>query len=321
MNKIKLGLIGLGSVGKVHLGNCLKMAQAELLAVSDVSKRGLNFAKKMGVKKTFSDYRELLNQKDLDAVIIALPTHLHAACAKEAAEAGKDIFLEKPLARNVSEGREITSSIQKHGVRLMIGYPFRFSPPFQALKARILSGELGEVQIAIATNISAGPFSHRTENSIPRPVPEWWFKKELTGGGVLLDLGSHMINLTRWYLGKVSSVESYLGHRFNLEQEDHAICMLKFEHGQIAIINVGWFSQDWQTKVELFGTVGHAIAAKFEKGYTNEIQYFVHCIKDDLQPMTSGDDALKDLEIITQAYEHQLRSRVATNTYLHRLEE
>ena len=325
MKQIKLGLIGLGYIGQVHLRNCLRLQNAKLEAVADVSKKALSSAKRLGVNQTFQDYNELLKEESLDAVIISLPTHLHATCATAAAEAGKHILLEKPLARNVNEGKQILSATEKKGVTLMIGYPFRFAPQFQILKQKILTGELGEVQIAFATNIGPGPFTHRAESDAPKPVPEWWFKKELTGGGALMDLGSHMINLIRWYFGEVSDTKSYIGHRFNLEQEDHALCMLKLKNGQLATVNVGWFSQETKISVELFGTSGHAILAHetpskiktaiklmmkrtpdFYISFLKEIQHFTYCIENDQQPKTSGNDALKDLETIAKAYENQI---------------
>lgn len=325
MDKVQLGLIGLGSMGKIHLLNCLKLENAELVAVSDASKKALSFAKKIGIKTVFDDYRELLKEPSLDAVIIALPTHLHAECAINAAEAGKSILLEKPLGRNLSEGKEIISAIRKRNVKLMVGYPLRFASVFRDLKSKILSNELGDVQIANATNVGPGPFFHRAEVHAPRPVPKWWFSSELTGGGALLDLGVHMINLFRWYFGEISDVKSYLGHRFNLEMEDHATCMLKSKLGQIGIINVGWFSQEFRLRVELLGTVGHASApndppSKMRKAiqllirkpselntqFFNEVQYFVHCVINDLKPSPSGEDGLKDLEVVTQAYNNQI---------------
>ena len=326
MNEIGLGLIGLGYIGKVHLRNCLKLNSAKLVAVSDISNKALNLAKKMGIKKTYSNYQKLLNNNSIDAVIIALPTHLHAPCAKEAAEAGKHIFLEKPLARNVTEGKKIVSTARKNNTKLMVGYPFRFATPFQALKEKIESGELGEVQIANATNIGSGPFLHRAERNIPRPVPEWWLKKELTGGGALMDLGCHMINLLQWYFGEVSDIKSYTGYRFNLDLEDHATCLLKFQTGQIAIVNVGWFSQEAQIRVELYGTVGHVYATHkppskaktaiqlmmkripdFYKPFMKELSHFVQCVRQDLPPSPSGEEALKDLETISLAYKNQIR--------------
>lgn len=326
MDKVKLGLIGLGYIGKVHLRNCLRLKSAKLVAVSDISKKALNLAKRMGVKKTFRDYQQLLNDDSIEAVIIALPTHLHASCVKEAAKAGKDIFLEKPLARDVAEGKDILSTVRKNGIKLMIGYPFRFSSPFQVLKEKIQSGELGEVQMAYATNIGSGPFLHRAEGDIPRPVPAWWFKKQLTGGGALMDLGCHMINLVRWYFGEVSNVKSYMGYRFNLDLEDHATCILRFQSGQIAIVNAGWFSQQAQIKVELLGTVAHASTTHkppskiktaiqlmtrsipdFCIPWLRELSYFTECLRQDLPPSPSAEDSLKDIEIISLAYKNQIR--------------
>lgn len=323
--KINLGLIGLGFIGKVHLKNCLALKTVNVQAVADVSKKALNFAREMGVKQVFTDYHELLKQPNIDAVIISLPTYLHAPCAISAAEEGKHIFLEKPLARNPKEGMEIVSAVRRYGVKLMVGYPLRFFPEFEDAKEIMDSGMLGDIQTAHAVNIGAGPFFHRSESMIPRPVPEWWLNRGLTGGGSLLDLGSHMTNLLRWFFGKVKSIKAYLGYRFDLDLEDHATCILAFESGTIAIINVGWFSQKTVIGIELYGTTGHiqkyhrspsrTITAiqlilgktpRFFKPYLKEISYFVNCINEDVQPSLSGEDALKDLKIIAQAYKNQI---------------
>jgi len=315
----------LGYIGKTHLKNCLNLKSARLVAVSDISKKKLDNAKKMGVKKTFKDYQQLLKDPSIDAVIIALPTWLHHRCSKEAVEAEKDVFIEKPLAPNVGEGREIVLEAKKNGVKLMVGYDLRFNPDILNLKKRMQSGILGDVQIAYATLIGAGPFFHRAEGSIPRPVPNWWFNKELTGGGALMDLGSHLINLLHWYFGEVTDIKSYFGYRYNLDVEDHATCVAKFQSGIVAIVNVGWFSEERQLKVELFGTVKHAFvthnpqnrivtalqllatnSCKYNLQYIRELEHFVHCVGHDLQPLTSGNDALKDLETISLAYKNKI---------------
>lgn len=325
MKKVRLGLIGLGYIGKVHLKNCLNLNSAELVAVSDISKKALNTAKNVGIKQTFKDYHQLLKEPNIDAVIISLPTHLHSESAIIAAEAGKHIFLEKPLARNPDEGKKIISAARKNNVKLMVGYPWRFISTFHGLESKLKSGALGDVQTAHVMNIGSGPFFHRAESTIPKPVPEWWFRKELTGGGALMDLGSHVINLTRWYFGEVNNIKAYLGYRFNFDFEDHALCIANFTSGTTAIINVGWFSQKAAIGVELFGTVAHASAyhspsskiitaiqlllgrtPKFFIPYLEEVSYFVHCIKEDLKPSPSGDDALKDLETITRAYKNKI---------------
>ena len=321
--KLRLGLIGLGSIGRAHLRNCSKLRIAELAAVADTSKRALAKANAMGVKHTYTSYQELLDDKSIDAVIIALPTHLHATCAQKAAEAKKHIFVEKPLARNVTEAKEIISSAEKNGVKLMVGYPYRFNKKFMDLKNMIVSGELGDILVMNATFVTGGPFSHRSEQGAPLPVPRWWFQRELTGGGVLIDTGSHLINLLRWYFGEVEEIKSVLGHRFNLDMEDYAVCMAKFCNGPIALFNVGWYSMEYQFKVDLLGTVKHASVSNtppsmikagiqmlmtntsdFWTMYIRELGYFVRSIQHDLEPSPSGHDGLMDLMTIAKAYEN-----------------
>jgi len=326
MNKVKLGIIGLGYIGKIHLRHCLEIGNVDLMAVSDLSKKALKDAKAAGVKKTFTDYEQLLKEPDIEAVIIALPTHLHMQCAKQAAEAHKHIFMEKPIAIDVKEAKEIVATAQKNSVKLMVGYPLRFNAKFRELKAKMEKGLIGDVEIAYATYISSGPFFHRADGHSPVPVPEWWWNKELTGGGALVDLGSHIINLLRWFFGEITDIKSQLSHRFNLDFEDSAVCLTKFDSGTTAVMTVGWFLQGYQLKLELFGTVDQAMAqhrpgnrlltaaqmlttgkSKFHQSHLEELQYFADCLKNDSTPSPSGEDGLKDLEAISQAYKNQIR--------------
>jgi predicted dehydrogenase len=325
VKKVNLGVIGLGNIGKVHLRNCLNLKSAKVAAAADTSKKALSYAKELGVERLFTDYRELLEQPDIDAVIISLPTHLHAECAIDAIKREKHVLLEKPLAGKLEEGKKIISAASKHDVKLMVGYPLRFSHEFMNLKRQMESGVLGDIQVAHAVNIAAGPFVHRAESTIPSPVPEWWFNKDLTGGGALLDLGSHMINLTRWYFGAVNRIKAYLGYRFNFDFEDQAICIAQFESGTTAVINVGWFSQKIRVGIELYGSVDHTFSSHksygkiitavqlilgrplaFSKSYLNEAAYFIECIKHDRQPSPNGLDALEDLKVIAEAYKNQI---------------
>ncbi len=322
-----MGVIGLGSIGRKHLYNSLQLKNARLLAVADVSEKSRSLAREVGVKKVYSDYERLLENPIIDCVIISLPTFLHAKCAKKASELGKHIFIEKPLARNVKEGKEIVSAIKRNNLRGMIGYPMRFVSQFVELKKKINSGVLGDIVTAYATNVHSGPFTHRVEGSVPSPVPSWWFNPELTGGGALLDLGSHQINLLRWYFGdEVDSVTTVLGRRFNMDFEDSALCILNFRRGPKVAMNVGWFfSYGHVTSIELFGTSSRAVASVrastdvLKRGlamlrqrayretfpyYYYELRYFVDCIQKDLPPLPSLEDGLKDLEMISLAYKN-----------------
>ena len=325
MKTVKLGIVGLGYIGQVHLGHSLQLPNAEVLAVADVTTKALNKAKRLGVKKTFSNYEDLLNEPEIDAVVIALPTHLHLKCAVQAAEAGKSIFLEKPMARTVEESKEILSAIQKNSVKLMMGYPLRFSKELCSVRDKMDKGLVGEVENAHSTYMSSGPFFHRAEGYAPVPVPEWWWNKNLTGGGVLIDLGSHLINLLRWYFGEITDIRSCLGYRFSMDFEDSAICLAKFSSGTVATINVGWYSQEYTLKIDFLGSVKSASVqhspskklltaiqmlatgrSKFYQPHLDELQYFLSCLVNDLSPSPSGLDGLKDLEAISQAYKNQI---------------
>lgn len=315
----------MGYIGQVHLRHSLQLPNAEVFAVADVAPKALRKAKKLGAKKTFNNYEDLLKEPEIDAVVIALPTHLHLKCAIQAAEAGKGIFLEKPMARTVKEAEEILSAVQKNSVRLMMGYPLRFNKELCSVKDKMDKGMMGDVVNAQATYVSSGPFFHRAEGYAPVPVPEWWWNKDLTGGGVLIDIGSHIINLLRWYFGEITSIHSYLGYRFNMDFEDSATCLAKFTSGTVAMINVGWYLQGYTLKIDFLGSVAtdsvqHSPSnkvltaiqmlatgrSKFYQPHLDELQYFLKCIINDLSPSSSGQDGLKDLEAISQAYKNQI---------------
>jgi predicted dehydrogenase len=325
MRTVKLGIIGLGYIGQLHLRHSLRIPNAEVVGVADVSAKALTKAKKLGVKKTFTSYESLLKDAEIEAVVIALPTHLHLKCAREAAEAEKSIFLEKPIARNVEEAKEIISAAQKNSVKLMMGYHMRFNNKFCKVKEEINNGLVGDVENAHAIFMSSGPFFHRAEGNAPVPVPDWWFNRNLTGGGVLIDLGSHMINLLRWYFGEITDIRSHLGYRFNMDFEDSAICIAKFASGTVALINVGWFSQQYTLRIDFQGSVKNVstqhsplnplVAAvqmlatggqDFYQSHVDELRHFLHCLINDLPPSSTAQDGLKDMEAISHAYSNQI---------------
>jgi predicted dehydrogenase len=330
LKQVNLGIIGLGHQGKLHLRNAFRLREAKVVGVADASEKALRFARKMGVKNVYADYEDLLKNEHLDAVIIGLPNFLHLEGTVRAAEAGKDILLEKPLARSVEEGRKILSSVDSNNVRLMMGYGLRFHPVLRDIRDKIEDGFFGDVQICDATNVSGGPFTSRSDRVGPVPVSSWWFDKELVGGGALLDLGTHMIDLLSWYFGEVADVRSYLGHMFNLDLEDVATCVLMYNGGPVATVKVGWFSKEIMQSVQVFGTaknisVGISPSStlrivwkdlKSKLGWHScspnflELEYFVKCLLNDEQPEPSGEDGLRCLQVVSLAYENSFETPV-----------
>lgn len=315
----------MGAIGQLHLKHALKLANAEVVAVADTSSVALERAKDLGIKKTFTDYTEMLKDPQVDAVLISVPTHLHLKCAQQVAESKKDIFLEKPIAVTVEDAKEVISVSQKNSVKLMLGYPFRFNERFMGIKQDLEDGLIGDVVNIHGTCISCGPFFHRADGHSPVPVPDWWFNTKLTGGGVLMDLGCHMINLLRWLFGEIVDIKGQFGHRLRMDFEDSAMCLAKFESGSVALINVGWFSQGYTLKLDVLGTVktvsvehtppgtittAYQMLTKgissFNQPHFNELQHFVDCLIKDEAPSPTGTDGLSDLEAICMAYKNPI---------------
>ncbi len=325
MKKVNLGIIGLGYIGMIHLKHSLKLANAQVMAAADLSPKALKQAKGYGVKKTYSNYEDLLKNPQVDAVLISLPTHLHLKCMRQAAEAKKAVFLEKPIATSVEDAKEILSLSERNSVKLMLGYPLRFNPAFARLKQDFDNGLIGDVENAHATYISSGPFFHRAEGYSPVPVPDWWFNIQYTGGGVLVDLGCHVINLLRWFFGEIVDIKGFFGHRFNMDFEDSAMCLAKFNSGTVSAINVGWFSQEYLLRVDFLGSVRNVSATHmppsqissayqmltkgiqtFFEPHLWELQHFIDCCIEDKVPVSTGLDGLRDLEAISKAYKNTI---------------
>jgi predicted dehydrogenase len=197
--KTKIGIIGLGSIAQlVHLPILSKINSVEIAAVAEVSKNRLkSVAEKFNVKNRFTDYSKMLNETDLDAVIITTPTNTHKKIAIECLKKGKHLLIEKPIALNFDETKEINEEAKRQKKNVMVGMNFRFRPDTMMLKSLINSGELGDI------------FYLRCGWTRKQSSQQQWFnKKSLAGGGVVLDLGIVLLDTALWLYDypKVKSV-------------------------------------------------------------------------------------------------------------------
>jgi len=339
---IDVGVIGLGRQGLLHLMSCNKIEGVTVVAASDSSKNALKKAKALGVEMLYDDYHELLNHSSgMDAVVISLPNFLHLDCVKLALEQGLHIFIEKPLARNVKECNEIVDLVAKTGKKLQVGNNLRFDIGMRKLKEKSDSGSIGGLEVVTCEEIINGPFSHPRN---PAPVADWWFDPEKAGGGVLLDIGCHLIDAFRFLVGEECTVEfSALEHKFNLPIEDAAIVMLRSLTSSVrGIINVGWYQKTtyphFDFNVTLHGSAGyvsytdfgpkslysHAVKegtknilrrlvgrkirpmsyTYYYEAFYDELESFFGCINADSTPLVTATDGLRTLELIEGAYKH-----------------
>jgi predicted dehydrogenase len=343
---VKIGIAGLGRQGMLHLMNCFHLDDVQVVAAVDKSKKARGKAESLGVKNVYEDYEKMLkSHADLDAVLLAMPNFLHLSSIQLALEAGLDVFTEKPLANTVSECKQIVNLTQKSGRKLMIGHNCRFYDMSEKMKQQLDEGHIGDVEVVTAEEVINGPFAHPY---VPTPVSEWWFDPKKAGGGVLLDVGYHMIDLFRFFAGDAKVLHSYLGHRLNLPIEDTAIVVLQSVSSNAkGIINVGWYERtifprfDFRVilhgnagylssedlvpksiykhaaKVGMKNILGRVIGRKitplsytyFYDSYYKELRHFFDCLKTDSDPLISAEDGLRTIETIEEAY--RVANRVA----------
>ena len=322
--------------------SCLHIDDIKLVAAADPSKKALKKAKSFGVKNLYTDYWDLLNEcRDIDAVVISLPNYLHFESIQLALEAGLNVFIEKPMATTAKECRKIVKLVERSGRKFMIGHCMRFLGATEKMKDIADKGHIGNLEVVTIEQILNGPFAH---GMVPTPVPEWWFDPKKAGGGVLLDLGYHLIDLFRFFVGGHSKILfSCLDHKFNLPVEDGAIIILRSsDFSTKGIINVGWYQKsvfpEYNFRIILHGNAGymssddlvprniylHAVKegtknlfrriigkkikplsySYYYESYYKELQHFFDCVRHDLNPSVSATDGLKTIELIEEAYKN-----------------
>jgi myo-inositol 2-dehydrogenase/D-chiro-inositol 1-dehydrogenase len=301
--------------------------EAKLMAISDV--RGKAIAKEARKFKTkvYKDYHEVLEREDVDVIDICTPTDTHPKVAVDAAKAGKNILLEKPIALTLREADKIIGAVEKVGVAFMVAHCMRFFSEYVKVKELLDDGVLGEPVIARA--LRAGP------------LPGWgvksWFKEQKRSGGVAVDLAIHDIDFLRWSFNQeVSRVSAKVGRfvRKDATMDDHALMILRFEKGGIAHIEASWAvpqQYPFTYAFELSGTKGFVSfnnhdpvpvtlmskketieyapnTEKWVEGmpfpidpYYKEIRHFADCLLKGGIPLTGGREARKALEISTAA--------------------
>lgn len=322
MEKAKIGVIGLGTVAQlVHLPNLSKINNAEISAVAEVKQSRLNaVADKFGVKARFKNYIDMLEQTELDAVIIATPTSTHKDIAIDCLNAKKDILVEKPLARSYAEAKLIVDSAKKNKKNLMVGMNLRFRPDTMLLRSLINAGEIG-----IPYYVRAGWIRQQSSNE------KWFTKKEESGGGVIIDLGIHLIDLSLWLLGypEVDSVSAKNFYHNTKNVEDTSISFIKCKNSSVISLESSWslpVEKDYFF-LNLYGTKGSYSsnpfrvfkkleenymdltpsqsdnpAVLFKKSYMNELKSFIGAVKG-LHPVFSpGEESMQRMKIIEAMY-------------------
>ena len=212
MRKLRVGFIGSGGITELHYPAYKDNPKAELYAICDVDEQQLNErAAEWGIKRTYTDYRELLDNPDIDAVEIITPHHLHCEMGVAALEAGKHVSLQKPPAINVAECDKLIEAASRSDKVFRVFENFQYYPPMAKAKELLDSGAIGE-PLSIRIKCVQGKTGKGGE--IPYRRWAWRFDPAQSGGGrVIFDYGYHLFSIARWYLGEIEKVFSWITYR------------------------------------------------------------------------------------------------------------
>src|ERR671916_1232641 len=241
---MRIGLVGAGFMGGVHLNAYAAITEVEVVGVADARVEAAVAGAKMVGARPYASYEELVSAEDVEVVDVCLPTALHRDLAVRAAGEGRHVILEKPIARTIEDAQEILEAFSGDGPRLFVGHVVRFFPEYVGIKEKIVAGDLGTVGVVRTSRRS--PF-----------LLGWndWYADWRVSGGVLLDLVIHDFDFLRWALGEVERVyaRGMLGREYN--RLDYVLVTLRFESSAIAHVEGHWgYPAPFNYSIEVAGS-------------------------------------------------------------------
>jgi predicted dehydrogenase len=272
MEKLKIGVVGVGSIGRYHIESYQKLDSVKVVAVSDVNAEKAGYiARQYGIERTYGEYEEMFEKAKPDGISICTWTSTHKACAIAAMEAGIDVLCEKPLAVNAAEAKEMEDAAEATGRLLMVGFSRRFTHNALLMRQFIEEGRMGDIYYAKTGCM------RRFSN------PGGWFSDSgRSGGGPLIDSGVHIVDLVRYLMGNPRATSVYgrayrdtIGARpgvkgglewfrtsdytdqFKNDVEDGAIAIINFDNNASVFLETSWVQNIQEEKMlycEIYGT-------------------------------------------------------------------
>jgi predicted dehydrogenase len=335
-------MIGAGSISDLHAMGFDEQSNSKIIAYADVNQQlAETKARKFGALTSYGSVEQLLKDDRIDAVDICVPTAYHADVAVQAFEAGKHVFLEKPMARTVEECDRIIAASKRTGKKLMVDHSLMFFPPYIECKRIVDEGGLGQMIKVRATQMAGHSYMG------------WRADPSITGGGLLIEGLVHPIYLSQWFLGEIEEVSAMLGKTNDTVQAEDVVSMTLKAKGGFGVVdaNLNGPPPLWDDHLELVGTKGMLIANGAEtqilrgppllhyrdgfwkvyrdnsyEGYPfpNEIEWnwpkaFVYAarefsasILEDRTPRVTGEQGRRVIQIVQAAYESNRTKRVVS---------
>lgn len=326
---VNIAVIGAGRIGTIHARNlATKVDRANLVAVSDVREQAAKeCAQKAGNPEVYTDYTKLLATPEIDAVVICTSTDIHVQIIADSAEAGKDVFCEKPIALDLDEIDHALNAIDRTGIKFQVGFSRRFDPSFSRARESVKDGEIGDPHVVKLTSRD------------PEPPPMGYVK---ASGGLFVDMTIHDFDMARFIIGEEVE-EVYAQGSVLVEPEigevgdvDTAGLILKYESGAIGLVdNSREANYGYDQRLEVFGSGGkievsnprktemkisdergatkdqvmYFFTDRYEEAYYREMEAFTESIKDNRQPSVSGEDGRMAVVLADAAAKSLKRNR------------
>lgn len=249
---VRIGLLGSGFVSNFYMEGLRHVANWEVKVVASPNPANAQrFAERWSIPESTSDMEGVIRRKDIDVVILGVPNYVHKDLAILCARTGKHVVCTKPLGRNRHEAKEMLDAVKAAGVLHGYAETEVFSPAVIKAQEYIRRGGIGDVITVRSREAHAGPHE------------AWFWKKELTGGGAMLDMGCHTIEAARYFIGKDNPVVEVIAwgdrlfHHDKTDAEDNAILMIRFEGGQLGVSELSWVARGGlDLRNEVYGTEG-----------------------------------------------------------------
>jgi 1,5-anhydro-D-fructose reductase (1,5-anhydro-D-mannitol-forming) len=308
------GIVGTGTAADRLVGPGIAAdPESELVAVvSRDEGRAKEFAAKHGARRAYTGYEDLLADSEVDIVYIASPNALHSDQAIAAAEAGKHILSEKPLAMTVRDAQRVVEAARAHRVKLGTNFQTRHYAPVEEIKRVLQAGEIGDILVVQAESAAGA-----------NPLKGWRTDASLAGMGTVNNIGVHPLDLVRYLLGsEVREVAAMTDAGRRDELETLALALLRFDNGALAYVNANQKVPFFQPDIELYGTKGtilgrnatrpgfdsqvvvrttdgeRTIESTTKDGFHRAVAAFSRAILEDRTPSASGDDGLRSVEVV-----------------------
>lgn len=311
---IRFGLIGCGRIAQAHVEALEVIEQASLAAIVDVREEVANAEAERHGARVLTDYSDPALLDLVDAVIVCTPPNTHHEIGKHFLENGIHVLCEKPLTIDPTHARELVDVATDHNMLLMMASKFRYVDDVVKAKSIIESGILGKVILFENTFCAKVPMKDR-----------WNANREVAGGGVIIDNGSHSVDIARYLLGPVREVQADTAIRAqDLDVEDTARLTLRTKNGPIGHVDLSWsITKESAEYVSVFGTEGTLLVGwagsryrqdgssqwvEFGSGYDKRAAFkrqlvnFMDTLKGRAEPLIAAEDALASVQVIRAAY-------------------